>query len=146
MRNHLDQFTRITHALSDPNRIRLLCACLDSERCVCQLVALFDLSNPSISKHLGVLRDAGLLESRKDGRWVHYKTPDNPDPAVLDALSFVRAHAFNDEVIQNDTHALGHIDSIEPGELARMQREGCCVPIPSTPPIPPTTTNQESRS
>lgn len=144
MRNQIDQLTRITHALSDPNRVRLLAACLDTERCVCQLVALIDLSNPSISKHLGTLRDAGLLESRKEGRWVHYRVPVDPDPIVRDALSFVRSHALRDEVIRNDMQTLGHIDAIDPAELARMQREGCCVPIPSH--SPTTTTNQESRS
>ena len=65
----------ISHALSDPHRVRLLAACLDRERCVCQLVELIDLSNASISKHLAVLRHAGLLVSRKEGRWVHYRTP-----------------------------------------------------------------------
>lgn len=134
--NPIEQLTQIANALGDPNRVRLLAACLDQERCVCQLVALIDLSNASISKHLGQLRDAGLLESRREGRWVHYRTPDHPDPIVTDALRMVRTHAMDDELIRSDRAALSRIDLIEPSELARMQREGCCPDLsccPSTP-------------
>tara|TARA_R110002072_G_scaffold42064_16_gene118336 strand:- start:31055 stop:31468 length:414 start_codon:yes stop_codon:yes gene_type:complete len=122
----MSQLTDIAHALSDPNRIRLLSACLDGERCVCQLVELIDLSNASISKHLATLRNAGLLTSRKEGRWVHYRVPSEPEPIVGDALSWVRAHGLEDEQIQADRDALRTIDSIDPIDLARMQREGCC--------------------
>jgi len=124
----MNQLTTITHALSDPNRIRLLAACLDQERCVCQLVELLDLSNASISKHLATLRNAGLLESRKQGRWVHYKTPGSPTPIITDALDFVRTHALSDENIQTDRTKLIEIDAIDPCDLARMQRTGCCIP------------------
>jgi ArsR family transcriptional regulator len=122
----IDQLVSIASAMADPNRIRLLAACLDRERCVCQLVALIDLSNASISKHLGQLRDAGLLESRREGRWVHYRIPDEPESIVRDALSMTRAHSMNDEKIRLDQRTLMNIDAIEPNELARMQREGCC--------------------
>jgi ArsR family transcriptional regulator, arsenate/arsenite/antimonite-responsive transcriptional repressor len=127
MRNHINQLTDLATALSDPNRVRLLAACFDDERCVCQLVELLDLSNASISKHLAVLRRAGLLESRKEARWVHYRVPVSPPALVVDALRFVRDHAFDDEAIRKDKIKLEQIDEIEPVELARMQREGCCV-------------------
>ncbi len=123
----MNQLTDIANALSDPNRLRLLVACLDRERCVCQLVELIDLSNASISKHLSMLKRAGLLESRKEGRWVHYRTPDTPTAMVADAIGFVQSHAFNDEVIVADREKLIEIDAIDPIELAKMQREGCCV-------------------
>lgn len=119
----------IAHALSDTTRLRLLIACLDKERCVCQLVELIDLSNASISKHLAVLRNAGLLESRKEGRWVHYRIPDSPTPIISEALQMVRHHAMRDEQIRADQHTLAQIDAIDPCDLARMQREGCCTPV-----------------
>lgn len=124
----MNQLTTITHALSDHNRLRLLAACMDRERCVCQLVELIDLSNASISKHLATLRNAGLLESRKDGRWVHYQTPPSPAAIITDALTFVRTYAMNDDQFQTDRTKLTEIDAIEPCDLARMQRTGCCVP------------------
>jgi DNA-binding transcriptional ArsR family regulator len=124
--NPIDQLTSIAGALADPNRVRLLAACLDHERCVCQLVALIDLSNASISKHLGQLRDAGLLESRREGRWVHYRTPEAPVAIVRDALATVRTYALDDDRIRMDQQTLINIDAIDPNELARMQRKGCC--------------------
>lgn len=132
--NPIDALTRVGNALGDPNRVRLLAACLDQERCVCQLVALIDLSNASISKHLGQLRDAGLLESRREGRWVHYRVPHEPAPIAADAIAMVRTRAMDDELIQKDRATLGNIDAIEPGELARMQREGCCPDLTCCPP------------
>ncbi|MFK7760222.1 MAG: ArsR/SmtB family transcription factor [Phycisphaerales bacterium] len=129
MRNQqgeLDHFTSLTHAVSDPNRVRLLAACLDTERCVCQLVELIDLSNPSISKHLSVLRAAGLLESRREGRWVHYRTPESSDQMIHDVIRMIRSHVLGDPVLMDDRVKLLQIDSIDPCDLARMQREGCC--------------------
>lgn len=122
----MNTLTPIMHALSDPSRVRLLAACLDRERCVCQLVELIDLSNASISKHLAFLKLSGLLESRREGRWVHYRTPESPTDLVRDALAFVRAHALNGVQIAQDRERLKRIDEVDPCDLARMQREGCC--------------------
>jgi len=137
--NLIEEFSRVAGALSDPSRVRLLAACLDQERCVCQLVALLDLSNASISKHLAQLRDAGLLASRREGRWVHYRLPDAPTPILADAIAMLRTRAMDDEVIEKDRATLANIDAIDPGELARMQREGCCPDLSCCPPR--TTTN-----
>lgn len=133
--NPIDELTRVSGALSDPSRVRLLAACLSQERCVCQLVALLDLSNASISKHLAQLRDAGLLESRRDGRWVHYRLPDEPGPVAADALAMVRTHALHDDALVEDRATLTNIDRIDPHELARMQREGCCPDMRCCPPV-----------
>ena len=144
--NPIEQLTSIANALADPNRVRLLAACMERERCVCQLVALIDLSNASISKHLGQLRDAGLLESRREGRWVHYRLADELSPAARDAIGMVRTHAANDDLIAADRRTLANIDAIEPYELARMQREGCCPDLTCCPPKntnPPTAADRQ---
>lgn len=60
-------------ALADENRLRALCALRGGELCVCQLIALLDLAPSTVSKHLTILRAARLVESRKDGRWMHYR-------------------------------------------------------------------------
>lgn len=122
----MNRLTTITHALSDPTRVRLLAACLDRERCVCQLVELIDLSNASISKHLSMLKAGGLLESRREGRWVHYRTPESPTPIIVDAIGFVRSYALRTPEIARDAERLEKIDAFDPCDLARMQREGCC--------------------
>lgn len=61
-------------ALADATRVRLLNLLIrNPELCVCDLNAHFDLSQPTISHHLGILRKAGLVESDVRGRWAYYK-------------------------------------------------------------------------
>lgn len=61
-------------ALADPVRLRLfsLIASFDGEACVCDLTGTFDVSQPTISHHLRVLREAGLVDSQRRGTWVYY--------------------------------------------------------------------------
>lgn len=60
-------------ALADASRLRLLFAVRRGERCVCELIELLGLAPATVSKHLSILRAAGWLASRKQGRWVHYR-------------------------------------------------------------------------
>lgn len=60
-------------ALSDQTRLRLLHALEGGELCVCQLIELAGLAASTVSKHLSLLEQAGLVNRRKDGRWVHYR-------------------------------------------------------------------------
>jgi ArsR family transcriptional regulator len=69
----LENVVRVAKALSDPTRVRILHALADREFCVCELVALIDRGQPTISRHLGILRDAGLVEDVRDGQWVNYR-------------------------------------------------------------------------
>ncbi len=64
----------LAKALGDPIRVRLLDVLRQhaGKVCVCELVALFEVSQPAISHHLKVLREAGLVESEKQGLWVYY--------------------------------------------------------------------------
>lgn len=122
---NMQGLVRISAALADPNRVRLLAACFDGELCVCQLVALVGLSNAAVSKHLSLLRDAGLLESRKQGRWVYYRLPEEPGAAAGEAIGWVRRHVG--EAMDRDRGLMKQILGLEPVELCRMQRAGCCV-------------------
>jgi ArsR family transcriptional regulator, arsenate/arsenite/antimonite-responsive transcriptional repressor len=75
-------------ALADPMRLRLLSliACHEGgETCVCDLLAAFDVTAPTISYHLRILREAGLIESERRGTWVYYWI----NPAVMRRLSAV---------------------------------------------------------
>jgi len=60
-------------ALADENRLRLLHLLKDGEVCVCHLQEVLQTNQPKISRHLAYLRRAGLVASRKDGRWTHYR-------------------------------------------------------------------------
>ena len=63
----------VLKAMADENRMRALCALRGRELCVCQLIALLGLAPSTVSKHLAILRAAGLVDSRKDGRWIYYR-------------------------------------------------------------------------
>jgi ArsR family transcriptional regulator len=69
---------KVFRALSDVHRLRLLYALRRGELCVCQLIELMGRAPSTVSKHLSILRDAGLLVSRKAGRWVYYRQADPP--------------------------------------------------------------------
>jgi ArsR family transcriptional regulator len=71
----VDRYTSVFKALAEPTRLRILRLLLDArvELCVCELVDSLEEPQYNISKHVNVLKAAGLLESRKDGRWVYYQ-------------------------------------------------------------------------
>jgi len=80
-----ESMARMFKALGDPVRLRLLSliASAGGEVCVCDLTTAFDLSQPTISHHLKVLREAGLVDSQRRGTWVYYW----PRPEILEQLS-----------------------------------------------------------
>ena len=85
------EFMAITKALSDPGRVRILLALQRRELCVCQITELSGFAPSTMSKHLSILHHAGLIQSRKTERWVHYRLPDKPGPAaVREALDWVK--------------------------------------------------------
>ncbi|MFC1798904.1 ArsR/SmtB family transcription factor [Thermodesulfobacteriota bacterium] len=65
-------FVRIMKALSDPNRVKMLKLLEQKTMCVCELQGALGISQPSVSKHLKILEEAGLVRSRKEGLWVNY--------------------------------------------------------------------------
>ena len=77
-------------ALADPARLRLLsliAACPGSEACGCDLTAPIGLSQPTVSHHLKVLHEAGLLERERRGKWVYFKVRPEPLASLRSALS-----------------------------------------------------------
>src|SRR5437763_16787765 len=61
------------HALSDETRLEIIELLREGERCVCELTDTLDAAQSRLSFHLRVLKDAGIVRDRKDGRWVHYE-------------------------------------------------------------------------
>jgi ArsR family transcriptional regulator len=72
-------------ALADPTRLRLLNLIADREICVCYLVEILRMSQPKVSRHLAYLRRAGMVASRREGKWMHYRlrTPDDEAAAAV---------------------------------------------------------------
>lgn len=73
--------TRMFHALSDETRVALVERLRSGERCVCELMDQLDAAQSRLSFHLKVLREAGIVDSRREGRWAYY---------------WLRADAFDD--------------------------------------------------
>ena len=97
----------ITKALSDPNRVRVLLALRGGELCVCQVTELLDLATYTISKHLSILNQAGLILSRKTERWVYYRLPDKAAPVVVrEALDWVAKSLARTEAAAADVARL----------------------------------------
>jgi ArsR family transcriptional regulator, arsenate/arsenite/antimonite-responsive transcriptional repressor len=69
----LEDVVRVGKALSDRTRVRILAALTVKDLCVCELTALVPVGQPAVSRHLGILRAAGLVEDVRDGRWVNYR-------------------------------------------------------------------------
>lgn len=115
-------FMAITKALADENRIRLLLALQNGPLCVCQLTELMELAPSTTSKHLSVLYQAGLLDSRKDGRWIYYQLPGKGAALpVREAIRWV-IHALADEPrFAEDAARLKAILKMDPTELCKRQ-------------------------
>lgn len=91
-------FLHITKAMSDENRVRALMALVGGELCLCQLIELLGLAPSTVSKHMSVLWQAGLVETRKEGRWMYYRLPGRRATAfVRAALRWVRNSLAEDE-------------------------------------------------
>jgi DNA-binding transcriptional ArsR family regulator len=69
----INEFGGVTKALSDSNRVRALMTLRNGELCVCQIIELLELAPSTVSKHMSILKQAGLVDSRKDSRWVYYR-------------------------------------------------------------------------
>jgi ArsR family transcriptional regulator len=82
---------KILNALSDPTRLELLEYLSSGERCVCEILPAFQRSQSTISKHLNILHEAGILERKVDGRRTLYSIKD---PLVFDLMRMVDALAL----------------------------------------------------
>ena len=69
-------FVKVMKALSDPNRIKILKMLQRRSMCVCEIESALSLAQPTVSKHLKVLEEAGLVGFRKEGLWVNYMLAD----------------------------------------------------------------------
>jgi ArsR family transcriptional regulator, arsenate/arsenite/antimonite-responsive transcriptional repressor len=89
-----ERIAPVVKALADPVRLRLLSLVAshrDGEACVCDLNDAFDLSQPTISHHLKVLHEAGLLDRTKRGVWVYYSTRSDALADLAELIGGVRA-------------------------------------------------------
>ncbi|MCE5276488.1 MAG: metalloregulator ArsR/SmtB family transcription factor [Planctomycetaceae bacterium] len=81
----MNDVTAIAKAMADVNRTRVLMFLRGGELCVCQIMEMLQLAPSTVSSHLNVLHRAGLVQSRKEGRWIYYRLPGREAPACVKA-------------------------------------------------------------
>ena len=102
-------------ALADYTRLRLLNLMGTDEVCVCFFVEVLKINQPKISRHLAYLRRAGVVEARREGKWMHYRVVEPADPHAARIFKEVRAWLNEDALMQRDRERLVKV---------------CCAPQP----------------
>ena len=114
---------KIFKALSDQNRVRAIMSLKERELCVCQIVELLGLASSTVSKHMSLLADAGLVESEKRGRWVYYRPASNGDHQTKETLAMLPRLLDGENQLAKDNESLKSILELDPETLCRIQSE-----------------------
>lgn len=93
-------------ALADRTRLRVINLIGDEEVCVCFFVEVLKTNQPKISRHLAYLRRAGLVSTRREGKWMHYRVVEPPDPHAARIFREVRTWLANNATMQRDRSRL----------------------------------------
>jgi len=117
MIKQLVEMETLFKALADATRLRILGLLLAGEVCVCDIHESLKITQPKASRHLAYLRRSGLVETRREGLWIHYRLGHLADPVLAAIADAVR-------------HALTHVDSVQRDGQRLQKRTGCCVPAP----------------
>jgi len=118
----MQEVISVTKALADENRVRILCALNGKKLCVCQIVELLRLAPSTVSKHLSILKQAGLITERKEGKFVfHTLAGRTAKPAVRQIIRWLAKNLADDKQIQNDQKKLEQILRIDPWTLCDLQ-------------------------
>ncbi len=131
-------YEMVLKSVADPTRARILKLLEGGEMCVCQLIAVIGLNQSTISKHLFLLKMAGLVKERKEGKWVHYSLDgSNGAPYARKMLQTLRGWLNDDPVVRRDrerealARRLGPATICERGMTLPRGRASACCPAPS---------------
>lgn len=114
----MKRFLGMTRALSDENRVRALLALKNRELCVCQIMAMLTLAPSTVSKHMSILKQSGLVDSDKRGRWVYYRLPARGGDENVDrALDWVFEATAGEPTPEADADRLCAILCMKPEDL-----------------------------
>jgi ArsR family transcriptional regulator len=114
-------------ALGDNTRLRLLNLMGEQEICVCYFVEILGQGQPKISRHLAYLRRAGIVEARRDGKWMHYRIVMPPNIGAVQVLRQTLAWLKEDRAMQADRARLSKA-CCSPAKFTALQ--GAPLPVP----------------
>ena len=124
----MDNITALFKALADRNRLRIVGALLRYDAlCACQIIELMDVTGATISRHMGVLLASGLIGSRKEGRWVHYRICREL-VEFTPLVQWLETQLVNDAQAKRDAKTLAEILACDPEDISRRQRDESCCP------------------
>jgi len=118
--------------LADPTRLRIALLLLDRELCVCDLMAVLQLPQSTVSRHMGRMKSSGLVADRRNGKWVHYRFVDTR--SVDELREFLRRHFASTEPFHADRT-----------KLRSFMARGKCVDLPTRRQSRPRKSGQRSR-
>ena len=99
----MKDFIKIMKALSDPNRVKIIKMLQHKTMCVCEMREALQVSQPTVSKNLKILEDAGLVEHKRDGQWINYElSVDRANEFVQEILNLIEGCLNNDPIVKND--------------------------------------------
>lgn len=125
----IERFERIAKALGNDSRLRILALLEDGELCVCQITGVLELAPATVSKHLSLLRGAGLIDSRPDGRWVYYRLAEAKSGSIEKTMvEMIRDQVTGDPVAKADRLKLNDADTDMLEDLY-CRGEKACAPL-----------------
>ncbi|UUX33513.1 ArsR/SmtB family transcription factor [Fundicoccus culcitae] len=99
-----ERYAKVMKALSDPSRVQIMDMLSCGKMCACDLLEHFDFTQPTLSHHIKVLKEAGLVNTEKNGTWHHYSTNlENVEKVI----------AFSQEVFSNSERCICHTTKVE---------------------------------
>jgi ArsR family transcriptional regulator len=103
---NMKKTTALFKALAHDTRLRILNLLLDGEVCVCRIMEILELPQSTASRHLGILKNAGLLDDRREGIWVHYSLAREQRPLALQILAALQDHLPLLDICRSDRQRL----------------------------------------
>ena len=113
----MKQLIKVMKALSDPSRVKIVKMLQHRVMCVCEIQAALELAQPTVSKHLRVLEDAGLLGHEKEGLWVNYHLTDGSSSPYAASLLGNLKHWLDDDL--EIVHLVEKLPSIKREEVCK---------------------------
>ncbi|MGA7106002.1 MAG: metalloregulator ArsR/SmtB family transcription factor [Candidatus Deferrimicrobiaceae bacterium] len=133
----LREYEMVMKAVADPTRVRILKLLEAGEMCGCQIVAILELSQSTVSKHLFLLKMAGLVKERKEKKWVHYALArSGSSPYAGKMLNTLRGWLNDDPVVERDKKREALARELGPGYICERgmtlpsRRAAACCPAP----------------
>jgi ArsR family transcriptional regulator, arsenate/arsenite/antimonite-responsive transcriptional repressor len=123
MNGSIQRLETLFKALADETRLRILGLLLTGEVCVCHIHESLRITQTKASRHLAYLRRSGLVTTRREGVWVHYRLSDAEDPVVQ-------------TIRQAVAHGLGHVAAVHRDAERLQKKTGCCLPTMAGLPVP----------